>query len=124
MRESKAGQDRKGGNILADYRKSRAKKRRKLARSIRRTLRGVLLIPGKFPPIGTQAVEIATKICETFGVFFVGTLIAHLISESTLIAALNIGVGMVFFGLLIFLKLADYQDRLIRENMSNYIYIR
>ena len=107
-----------------DKSRSRAKKRRKFARNMRRTLRTVLLIPGKFPPISVQAIETATRVCETFGVFFVGTLIAHLINENQIVAALNIGVGVVFFGLLLFLKLADYQDRLIRENMANYIYIR
>jgi len=123
LRESKAVSSRKGGSIL-DYKRSRAKKRRKLARNIRKMLKAVLLIPGKFPPVGVQTVEVATKVCETFGVFFVGTLIAHLLSESPLLTAINFGVGAVFFGLLIFIKLADYQDRLIKENMSNYIYIR
>lgn len=104
--------------------KARDRRKKKLLRNCRRTIRKVLLMPGKFPPVSIHAVEIATKICETFGVFFVGTLIAHLTSENTAVAAANVIVGVVFFGLLVFLKLADYQDRLIRENMSNYIYIR
>ena len=104
--------------------RTRDKRRKKFLKTYRRTIKRILLIPGKFPPVGVHAVEIATKICETFGVFFVGTLIATLTSESSAVATANIIVGIVFFGLLVFLKLADYQDRLIRENMSNYIYIR
>lgn len=104
--------------------RARARKKKRFAKTCRRTLRKVLLIPGKFPPVGVQAVEIATKICEIVGVFFVGTLIAHLTTENSAVAATNLVAGIAFFGLLVFLKLADYQDRLIRENMSNYIYIR
>lgn len=102
----------------------RDRRKKKFVKNFKRSIRKILLMPGKFPPVSVQAVEIATKVCEILGVVFIGTLIAHLTSDNSLVAVANIAVGIAFFGLLIFLKLAYYQDRLIRENMSNYIYIR
>lgn len=102
----------------------RGRKKGKLARSIRRSIRNILLMPGKIPPITAQTVEVTMKACEVFGVLFVGTLIANLISENLVISYANIVLGIIFVGLMAFIKLAGYQDRLIREQLSNYIYIR
>lgn len=109
---------------MTEVERKRAKKRKKMARNVRRFVKNVLLMPGKFPPIDEKTVENAMKACETFGVLFVGTLIAHLISESSVVSIVNIIMGLIFFGLLFFIKLAGYQDRLIREELSNFIYIR
>jgi len=100
------------------------RRRRKILRNIRRTVRAVLLMPGRIPPIDVRTVESSMKYCEMTGVLFVLTLIAHLISDSVIIAAVNITAGFAFFGLMFFIKLADYQDRLIRAQMADYIYIR
>lgn len=109
---------------MVDTKGRRAKNRRKFARNVKRTLKNVLLIPGKIPPITEGMVEISMRICEVFGVLFVGTLVANLASDNPTIAIINIVMGLLFFGLMAFIKLADYQDRLIREQLSNYIYIR
>ena len=100
------------------------RRRRKLAKGLKRTVRAVLLMPGKMPPIDVRTVEVCMRFCEICGIAFVMTLIAHLISDSGLIAGLNFTMGLTFFGLMFFIKLADYQDRLIRAEMANYIYIR
>ena len=109
---------------MTEVERKRAKKRKRMARNVRRFVKNVLLMPGKFPPIDEKTVENAMKACETFGVLFVGTLIAHLISESSAVSIVNIIMGLIFFGLLFFIKLAGYQDRLIREELSNFIYIK
>ncbi len=81
-------------------------------------------MPGRIPPIDVRTVESSMRLCEISGVIFVLTLIAHLVSESRVIAGMNITAGLAFFGLVFFIKLADYQDRLIRAQMADYIYIR
>jgi len=81
-------------------------------------------MPGRIPPIDVRTVESSMRLCEISGVIFVLTLIAHLVSESRVIAGMNIIAGLAFFGLVFFIKLADYQDRLIRAQMADYIYIR
>lgn len=100
------------------------RRRRKILRNIKRTVRAVLLMPGRIPPIDVRTVEVCMRFCEAFGIGFVSTLIAHLISDSNLIALFNLTLGFAFFGLILFIKLADYQDRLIRAEMADYIYIR
>ena len=75
---------------MTEVERKRAKKRKKMARNVRRFVKNVLLMPGKFPPIDEKTVENAMKACETFGVLFVGTLIAHLISESSAVSIVNI----------------------------------
>lgn len=100
------------------------RRRRKILRSLRRTVRAVLLMPGRIPPIARGTVELCMRYCEIVGIAFVLTLIAHLISDSIVIAGLNYTTGFAFFGLIFFIKLADYQDRLIRAQMADYIYIR
>lgn len=112
------------GEYMTEVERRRAKKRKKMVRNVRRVIKGVLLMPGKIPPIDDRTVGAAMKACETFGVLFVGTLIAHLISESSAVSVINVLMGLIFFGLLFFIKLAGYQDRLIREELSNFIYIR
>lgn len=100
------------------------RRRRKLAKGLKRTVRAVLLAPGRIPPIDERTVELCMRFCEACGIIFVMTLIAHLISDSGIIAGLNFTMGFAFFGLMFFIKLADYQDRLIRAEMADYIYIR
>jgi len=107
-----------------DKKRRSLRRRRKLARGFRRTVRAVLLMPGRIPPIDARTIEICMRFCEVCGVMFVMTLIAHLVSDSRLIAGLNFSMGVAFFGLILFIKLADYQDRLIRAEMADYIYIR
>ena len=100
------------------------RRRRKILRGLKRTVRTVLLMPGRIPPIDKGTVELCMRYCEAAGIMFVLTLIAHLISDSGLVATLNYLAGFAFFGLMFFIKLADYQDRLIRAQMADYIYIR
>ena len=107
-----------------DRKRRNLRRRRKLAKAIRRTVRAVLLAPGRIPPIDERTVEVCMRFCEGCGIFFVMTLIAHLISDSAVVAGLNFTMGFAFFGLMFFIKLADYQDRLIRAEMADYIYIR
>ena len=107
-----------------DKKRRNLRRRRKLAKGFKRTVRAVLLMPGRIPPIDVRTVEVCMRFCEACGIAFVMTLIAHLISDSRLIAGLNFSMGFAFFGLILFIKLADYQDRLIRAEMANYIYIR
>ena len=107
-----------------DRKRRNLRRRRKLAKGFKRTVRAVLLMPGRIPPIDISTVETCMRFCEVFGIAFVMTLIAHLISDSAIIAYLNLTMGVAFFGLMFFIKLADYQDRLIRAEMANYIYIR
>ena len=105
-------------------RKKSLRRRRKLLRTVRRTVRAVLLMPGRIPPIDIHTVEASMRYCEFSGIVFVLTLIAHLVNDSRFVAALNFTAGVAFFGLIFFIKLADYQDRLIRAQMADYIYIR
>lgn len=107
-----------------DRKRRSLRRRRKLAKGLKRTVRAILLMPGKIPPIDEGTVEICMRICEICGIAFVMTLIAHLISDSSLIAGLNFTMGAAFIGLISFIKLADYQDKLIRLQMADYIYIR
>lgn len=107
-----------------DRKRRNLRRRRKLAKGFKRTVRAVLLAPGRIPPIDDRTVEICMRFCEACGIIFVMTLIAHLISDNSLIAGLNFTMGFAFFGLMFFIKLADYQDRLIRAEMADYIYIR
>lgn len=100
------------------------RRRRKVLRCVKRTVRAVLLMPGRIPPITKGTVELCMKYCEAAGIAFVLALIAHLISDSGIIAMLSYTTGVAFFGLMLFIKLADYQDRLIRAQMADYIYIR
>ena len=107
-----------------DRRKKSLRRRRKILRNFRRTVRAVLLMPGRIPPIDVQTVESSMRLCEIAGVIFVLTLIAHLVSDSGVVAGVNFAARFVFFGLIFFIKLADYQDKLIRAQMADYIYIR
>lgn len=107
-----------------DRKRKRIRRRRKAAKSFKRFVRAILLMPGRIPPIDIRTVGICMRACETAGVIFVMTLIAHLISDSSLVAGLNFAMGVAFFGLIFFIKLADYQDKLIRAEMADYIYIR
>lgn len=109
---------------MTDVQRRRAKSRRKFARNVKRTARNVLLMPGKIPPITMDMVEVAMKACEIVGVLFVISLIANLVSDNAAISMINLAMGIIFVGFLLFIKFADYQDRLIREDLSNYIYIR
>ncbi|MBS7305545.1 MAG: hypothetical protein SPH91_01960 [Lachnospiraceae bacterium] len=104
--------------------RKRLRRRRKLAKGFKRTLRAVLLAPGRIPPIDLKTVEICMRVCEICGIIFVMTLIAHLISESSILTGLTFTMGFAFMGLMFFIKLADYQDKLIRMQMADYIYIR
>lgn len=107
-----------------DKKRRSLRRRRKLAKGVKRTVRAVLLMPGRIPPIDVKTVEMCMHFCEACGVMFVITLIAHLINESRFLAGVNLSMGLAFFGLIAFIKLADYQDRLIRAEMASYIYIR
>jgi len=100
------------------------RRRRKFVRNIKRTVRSILLMPGKIPPIDLRTVDFCMKLCETVGIVFVGTLIATLIGNSSVVSVINLIAGFVFAGLLLFIKLADIQDRLVRLEMADYIYIR
>lgn len=104
--------------------RKRIRRRRKASKNFKRIVRAILLMPGKVPPIDVRTVEVCMRFCETCGVIFVMTLIAHLISSNPILTALNLTMGIAFFGLIFFIKLADYQDRLIRAQMADYIYIR
>lgn len=112
------------GEYMTDVQRRRAKNRRKFARNVRRTARNVLLMPGKIPPITMDMVEVAMRVCEVVGVLFVISLIANLVSDSSAVSMINLVMGVIFAGFLLFIKFAGYQDRLIREDLSNYIYIR
>ena len=107
-----------------DKKRRSLRRRRKILRNIRRTVRAVLLMPGRIPPIDVKSVEVCMRFCEVCGFLFVTTLIAHLCSDSSLMALLNVMMGIAFLGTILFIKLADYQDRLIRAQMADYIYIR
>lgn len=97
---------------------------KKFLRSVRRTTKNILLMPGRIPQITADTVEASMRICEVFGVLFVVTLVARLTVENTIFQVLNLVSGIAFFGLMAFIKLADYQDKLIREQLSNYMYLR
>jgi len=100
------------------------RRRRKILRNIKRTVRAVLLMPGRIPPIDERTVEVCMRFCETCGFLFVTTLIAHLCNDSSILAGVNVTMGIAFLGTILFIKLAEYQDRLIRAQMADYIYIR
>lgn len=107
-----------------DKKRRNLRRRRKLAKGFKRTVRAVLLMPGRIPPIDERTVDLCMRFCEACGFIFVMTLIAHLVNDSRIIAGINFSMGVLFFGLILFIKLADYQDRLIRAEMADYIYIR
>ena len=100
------------------------RRRRKFVRNFKRTIRSILLMPGKIPPIDIRTVDLCMKLCEGVGLVFVGTLIATLIGKGGLVSVVNLISGLAFAGLLLFIKLADIQDRLVRLEMADYIYIR
>lgn len=80
-----------------------------------RTLKAIALFPGRIPRITYQAVEQAMKACEWAGVIFVVLMIAAMSHPSSFLTGLCVICAVVFFSLIIFVKLRDYQI-LLDEN--------
>lgn len=100
------------------------KRKTKFAKTCRKILRTILLMPGKIPPIDVKTIEICMRMCEVFGVAFSCFLIANIITVSSFVSMCTYITGVAFAGLALFIKLADYQDRLVREKLADYVYIK
>ncbi len=109
---------------MTEIQRRKRHKKSKFSKMMRRTLRTVLLMPGKIPPIDMKTIELCMKLGEMFGIAFSCFLIANLIIDSTFVSTCTYLTGLIFAGLIMFIKLADYQDRLMREKLADYVYIR
>lgn len=109
---------------MREIQRRNKRKKHKFSRVCKRVLRTILLMPGKIPPIDIKTIEVCMKLCETIGVVFSCFLIANLITENAFVSTCTYLTGFAFAGLVLFIKLADYQDRLVRERLADYVYIR
>lgn len=85
-------------------------KRRKFKKELVRVIRNIALYPAKMPRIPLQAVDQAMRVCEVTGVLFIVLMIASMLKSRGLLTTLCILDAFVFFSLLFFIKLKDYQE--------------
>lgn len=95
-------------------------KRKKMIRDAKRALTNFALTPARMPRITEDKVDRVMRICEAMALIFTALLIGH-IASPLLIGTLPVVVsGIVFAGLLAFILLADYQDKLVEYELYGY----
>lgn len=96
--------------------RERIRRRRRMKKNIRRTMRTILLLPSHMPRIPGQVFATAVKACELIGLAFVVILICSMLNPSGLMTFLRTVSALAFFTLFFFIKIDEYQD--ILENYS------
>lgn len=100
------------------------RRRKSSYKTLKKTLIKILLLPGKFPPVSDVTIHKAMVLCEMTGIIFAISLIASLSGLSGILPVINVISGAIFIFTMVFIKLCDYQDLLIKEHLADYVYIR
>lgn len=95
---------------MTSTQRKRIKMKKRIKRSVKKVIRFVLLAPAKLPRIRVHTVEQAVKTCEVSGILFVVSLLTCLLSPDKINLILSIVTAAVFFGLLLLIKLENYQE--------------
>jgi len=105
---------------LSEAERRRLRRRKKAARNIKRTVRGIVLAPARMPRFTIDKVERIMRLCELAAIAFVAILISHLALPELIGTFLVVVVGMVFVGLMLLIGLADYQDKLVEYELYGF----
>lgn len=98
----------------------RMKRRRRFVRNLKRTIISIMLAPAKMPRVTVQKIDQAMRMSEIAGAIFIAVLMLQLSNPSTLGKVVTFICAAVFVGLLLTVKLGDYQDQL--EELKYYGY--
>lgn len=98
----------------------RLRRKKKAARNVRRTIVGIITAPAKMPRVTAQMAERIMRICEVVAVLFVAVLALHLSRPNIFGVVPVVIVGILFAGMLMIIKLSDYQDKLEEYNLYGF----
>lgn len=105
---------------MTSAQRKRIKMKKRFKRNVKKTVRRILLAPGKLPKIRLQMLEQVIRICEASGILFVVSLLMHLLNPDYINMVLSIVSAAIFFTLLLIIKLGHYQEILERQEYSGY----
>ncbi len=94
------------------------KMKKRFRKNVKRMVRTILLAPGKLPRIRFQVLEHAIRACEVSGITFVVALLTCLLRPDRVNVVLSMASAAVFFGLLLVIKLEQYQEILDKQEFS------
>ena len=97
---------------MSNLKKRRLRRRRRIVRSVRRTVLGIILAPLKMPMLTASMVSSMMKLCEVVAVVFVFLIIAHISAPELIAQGIVIAAGVAFAILLLAIKYSDYRERL------------
>jgi len=89
--------------------------KKRLKRNVKRTIRMILLAPGKLPRVRLHMLEQAVRVCEISGIIFVVSILTYLLQPDNINIALSIVSALIFMGFLFVIKLEQYQEVLDRQ---------
>lgn len=95
-------------------------RRKKLGRTLKRGMMGILLAPAKLPRITGQMADRIMSYCEVAAIVFVSVLMAHLIIPKIIGLAMVIVTGIVFVALMLTVLVSDYQDKLVEYELYGF----
>lgn len=105
---------------MSEAERRRQRRRRKVTRSVKRTLTGIVLAPARMPRITGEKAENLMRICEIVAILFVALLILHMAFPEFMGVTIVVIAGAVFAGLLALIRLGDYQDKLVEYELYGF----
>lgn len=105
---------------MTSAQRKRIKMKKRFKRNVKKTVRFILLAPGKLPRIPLQMLEHVIRVCEASGILLVVALLTHLLIPNYINTVLSIVSATMFFTLLLIIKLEHYQEVLERQEYLEY----
>ena len=105
---------------MSSSKRRKVMRRKKIVRSFKRTMTGVLLAPGKMPRIAGELFDRITRYCEISALVFVSVLILHMASPMIVPSFAVVICAIVFALFICLIGISDYQDKLVEYEMFGF----
>ena len=97
---------------MSEGHRRRIRRRRKVARGVKKTFISLVFAPARIPKIKQDSVDLLMKLCEISALVFVCALVGHMSSPDFIGTGPVVFVGVLFGAFLSLIKLADYQEKI------------
>ena len=97
---------------MSEGQRRRIRRRRKVARGVKKTFNSLVFAPARIPKIKQDSVDLLMKLCEISALVFVCALVGHMSSPDLIGTGPVVFVGILFGAFLSLIKLADYQEKI------------
>ena len=87
-------------------------RRRRIVRGMKKTFINVVFAPTRIPRIKGDTLELIMKLCEIAALSFAALLVLHIAVPDVIKTGVVIICGVIFAGLLLAIKLSDYQEKM------------